>query len=34
LKERRREREKWREDGEEDIRSYWMAFKKRADIGN
>jgi len=34
LKERKRERQKWREEEEEDVRSYWMAFRKRADIGN
>jgi hypothetical protein len=28
------ERRKWREEEDEDVRSYWMAFRKRADIGN
>jgi hypothetical protein len=34
LKERKRKRQKWREDEEEDVRSYRMVFRKRADIGN
>jgi len=34
LKGRKRARQKWREDEEEDVRRYWMVFRKRAGIGN
>jgi hypothetical protein len=34
LKERKGKRQKWRKDEEEDVRNYWMVFRKRADIGN
>jgi hypothetical protein len=34
LRERYRERNKWRKDDEEYARNYWMTFRKTADIGN
>ena len=34
LKERYREGQKWREDEDEDVSSYWMTLKKREGTGN
>jgi len=31
---RRKDRTEWREDEEEDVRSYWMTFTKREDMRN